>query len=96
MLINALPFVYKWVDRGRSYDLIRALAFTAATTASHHITTLFGAVFFMGPIFATVILAHFRIPRIDEIDWKTELVTFRNIRQLIWRRWCAAALLGWG
>lgn len=85
-LTNALPFVYQWVDRGNPYDLARAWAFTAATTAGHHVTTLFGAVFFMGPIFATVLLKHFRTPRLDEDGWHNEVISLRNTRDLAWRR----------
>lgn len=44
-LLNALPFVYRWLDKGSWKMLLAAWAMNAATTAGHHVTTLFGAVF---------------------------------------------------
>src|SRR5204862_1135708 len=48
-LLNALPYVSRWLSDGRTSDLLCAWAFNAATTAGHHVTTLFGAIFFVLP-----------------------------------------------
>jgi hypothetical protein len=50
LLLNALPFAVRYLRSGEHTDLLRALAWIAATTAAHHITTLFGSVFFAGPV----------------------------------------------
>jgi hypothetical protein len=50
LLLNALPFAVRYVRVGRVNDLWRSLAWLAATTAAHHVTTLFGSVFFAGPV----------------------------------------------
>ncbi len=49
-LLNALPYVYRWVHDGRWRILFVAWMVCAATTAGHHVTTLFGSVFFVAPV----------------------------------------------
>lgn len=66
VLLNALPYVWYWLERGRMRDLLRAWALLMVAAAGHHVTTLFGMVFFSGPIIATVLLRKFRTPRTDE------------------------------
>ena len=51
-LLNALPFVRQWLDTGNLRWLLTAWALNAATTAGHHVTTLFGAIFFVMPVIA--------------------------------------------
>jgi hypothetical protein len=85
-LLNALPFVYRWVDRGRQHDLLAAWALTAATTAGHHVTTLFGAIFFVGPVLALGIVEKFRQPLPDEPAGRPPRVTRANLRPLVVRR----------
>ncbi len=60
--LNALPFGAAWVDRGRRRDLVAALACGSAATAAHHVTTLFGAVFFVAPVVLAVLLRALRTP----------------------------------
>lgn len=66
MLLNTLPSIFVWVRDGSRGDLVLACAGLAATTAAHHVTTLFGAVFFVGPVVATALLDQFRCPHPDE------------------------------
>ena len=47
-------------------DLLKSVLWTAATTAAHHVTTLFGSVFFTGPLIVVLLLAAFRSPRPNE------------------------------
>ena len=67
-LLNAAPFAHRWIVRGAPKDLVLGVACTAATTAGHHVTTLFGSVFFVGPIIAHALLLRFREPLADERD----------------------------
>ena len=85
-LLNALPFVHRWVDRGRLRDLLAAWALTAATTAGHHVTTLFGAIFFVAPVLVLGIVEKFRHPLPDEPSARPDRVTRANLRPLIVRR----------
>lgn len=66
VMLNALPFVWQWVIDGRVINLLRAWALLMIAAAGHHVTTLFGMVFFSGPILATVLLRLFRSPFPDE------------------------------
>ncbi len=65
-LLNGIPFIIEWVRKGRTTDLIRAVAWTAATTAAHHVTTLFGSVFFTAPMIVIALLEGFRAERANE------------------------------
>lgn len=66
VLTNALPFVWDWLKSGRWSDLARGWALLMVAAAGHHVTTLFGMVFFSGPIIAAVLLYKFRTPRAFE------------------------------
>lgn len=63
LLLNATPYVDRWLRTGSKASLVLALSTLAATTACHHVTTLFGSVFFLGPIIARVIVDAWRCPK---------------------------------
>ena len=50
IFLNGLPYVYRWITRGQVFDFIAAVTFAAATTAAHHVTTIFGGVLFILPL----------------------------------------------
>ena len=62
LLLNATPYVDRWLRTGSVSALAAAIATLAATTACHHVTTLFGSIFFLGPIIARVIVDALRSP----------------------------------
>lgn len=66
LLLNALPYVYHWIDGGHKRNLWRAWALIAATTGAHHVTTLFGAVFIIAPVVLLALLQHLHQPLPDE------------------------------
>lgn len=65
-LLNALPFIRRWVFEGRTINLVAGTIVLAACTAGHHVTTLFGSVFFLGPVLVAGLLAQSRVLREDE------------------------------
>ena len=65
-LLNALPSIRRWVFGGRFVDLGVGTIVLAACTAGHHVTTLFGSVFFLGPVLAAGLIEQSRVPRDDE------------------------------
>lgn len=65
-LLNAIPFAWTYVRKGQKTDLLKSVFWMAATTAGHHVTTLFGSVFFTGPLVLILILEAFRFPRPQE------------------------------
>ncbi len=56
LLLNATPYVDRWLRSGDPRALLLAIVTLAATTACHHVTTLFGSVFFIGPLVARVVV----------------------------------------
>jgi uncharacterized membrane protein len=65
-LLNAIPYAWRYLERGKWIDLLKAVLWLGATTAGHHVTTLFGGVFFLGPMVVTLVLLALRRPRLDE------------------------------
>lgn len=88
VMLNALPFIWRWVDDANISDLFRGWSLLMVAAAGHHVTTLFGMVFFSGPILATILLRKFRTPRLDEPETTTDTAGFSlgQIKPLIQRR----------
>lgn len=49
-LLNALPFLYQYLSRGKWIYLVMSLAFLAVVISSHHVTAIFGTTFFIAPV----------------------------------------------
>lgn len=49
-LLNALPDIYKGIRWRSNSRLIMGLSLMSVATAAHHVTTLFGMVFFVAPV----------------------------------------------
>ncbi len=50
VFLNGLPWVYRWIVAGHWRNFVAAVVFSGATTAAHHVTTLFGAILFIIPL----------------------------------------------
>ncbi len=50
IFLNGLPYVYRWIVYGGWRSCVAAVIFSAATTAAHHVTTIFGGVLFILPL----------------------------------------------
>ncbi len=85
-LLNSLPFIRRWLFEGRPIDLITGTIVLAACTAGHHVTTLFGSIFFLGPVIAAGLLNKSREPRDDETTAGHPPVTARTFIPLVARR----------
>lgn len=48
-LLNALPFLYLFIIKKKRIYLIMTLSFLSVTISSHHVTAIFGQVFFITP-----------------------------------------------
>ncbi|GHF46468.1 hypothetical protein HNQ07_002406 [Deinococcus metalli] len=66
LLLNAIPYAAGYIRTGRKQLLLKGAAFTAATTAAHHVTTLFGSVFFIAPVVLALVLEGAARPRPGE------------------------------
>ncbi len=50
LYLNALPYFYEWSTEGSGRSLVKGLAVSLAAAAAHHVTLIFGTVFFAGPV----------------------------------------------
>ncbi|CAN5428283.1 membrane protein [soil metagenome] len=86
LLLNALPFAYLWIVRGKFSDLAKAWALVAATTGAHHVTTLFGSVFITAPVLVLALVERFRTIQPGEPLQHPRYITGQNSRALVMRR----------
>jgi len=56
VLMHALPEIYKWLRTGRLLFLATSLSLIAVTVTSHHVTPIFGMIFFIFPLIGMAIL----------------------------------------
>ena len=56
VLMHALPEIYLWLKTARKRHLFKALALLSVTVTSHHVTPIFGMVFFIFPLIGMVIM----------------------------------------
>ncbi len=56
VLMHALPEIYLWTKTGLKSHLFKALALLAVTVTSHHVTPIFGMVFFIFPLLGMVVM----------------------------------------
>ena len=50
LYLNALPYFYEWMTEASARSLIKGIALTWTAAAAHHVTLIFGAVLFAGPV----------------------------------------------
>src|SRR5215469_10236667 len=50
LYLNALPYFYEWATQGSGRSLVKGIAVSLAAAAAHHVTLIFGAVLFAGPV----------------------------------------------
>ncbi|KZS42882.1 hypothetical protein AWE51_16065 [Aquimarina aggregata] len=56
ILLHALPEIYLWIKIGKYKYLVNALSLLAVTVTSHHVTPIFGMVFFIFPLIGMIIM----------------------------------------
>lgn len=56
VLMHALPEVYLWLRTGRKHYLFTSLSLIAVTVSSHHVTPIFGMVFFIFPLMGMAVM----------------------------------------
>jgi hypothetical protein len=56
VLMHALPEIYLWLKTGRKWYLATSLSLIAVTVTSHHVTPIFGMIFFIFPLIGMVIM----------------------------------------
>jgi len=56
VLMHALPEIYLWLKTGKYRYLFTSLSLIAVTVTSHHVTPIFGLLFFIFPLIGMVIM----------------------------------------
>lgn len=56
LLLNACPELYKWIRYKRHSYFFTGISIIACLTAAHHVTTIFGMVFFIAPTLGVAVL----------------------------------------
>lgn len=56
LLLNACPELYKWIRYNRWSYFITGCSIIACLTCAHHVTTIFGMVFFVAPVLGVAVL----------------------------------------
>ncbi|WP_411029950.1 hypothetical protein [Spongiimicrobium sp. 3-5] len=84
VLLHTMPEIYLWIKTGRLRYLISSLSLIAVTVTSHHVTPIFGMVFFIFPLIGMAIMdtAKEKVKTIKEVTFK---VFFKSFKQLFGR-----------
>ncbi len=56
ILLHSLPEIYIWLQTGKYKYLFTSLSLIAVTVCSHHVTPIFGMVFFIAPLMGMVVM----------------------------------------
>jgi hypothetical protein len=80
ILMHALPEIYLWLKTGKYRYLYTSLSLIAVTATSHHVTTIFGMIFFIFPLIGMVILDVCReqVNSYKEVSLKLYIRNFRK------------------
>ena len=80
VLMHALPEIYSWLKTGKHRYLLTSLSLIAVTVTSHHVTPIFGMIFFIFPVIGMVILDISReeVNSNKEITFKLFIKNFRK------------------
>jgi hypothetical protein len=54
--LNALPYLFQWLRRGKLSAFVKASVLFAAAAAAHHATLLFGSILFAVPVMALALI----------------------------------------
>lgn len=78
LLMHAMPEIYLYVKTGKRKYYFTSLSLIAVTVCSHHVTPLFGMVFFISPLIGMVIMDASReqVNSYKEITFKVFFNTF--------------------
>ena len=78
VLMHSLPEIYLWLKTGRYRYLFTSLSLISVTVTSHHVTPIFGMIFFIFPLIGTVIMdvSSEQVNTIKDVTFKIFLNSF--------------------
>ncbi len=80
ILMHAMPDIYSWIKTGKYKFLFTSLSLIAVTVTSHHVTTIFGIVFFIFPLIGMVLIDISR-EQVNSYKEVTFVLFFKNFRK---------------
>lgn len=94
VLMHAMPEIYLYIKTGRWKYFFTSLSLIAVTVCSHHVTPLFGMVFFISPLIGMIIMDASReqVNSYKEIKFKLFFNTFLSLFKRI-VLFCGSAVL---
>lgn len=95
-LLNALPFLYLYIIKKKPIYLIMTLSFLSVTISSHHVTAIFGQVFFIAPTIFMALIDEQNQSRkkrsLFQFYWDTIKLAFSKYKHLILLVGCTISL----
>lgn len=81
VLMHALPEIYLWIKTGLYKYLFKSLVLISVTVTSHHVTPIFGMVFFIFPLIGMIIMdtTKDKAGSFKKITIKLFLITFGRL-----------------
>lgn len=81
ILMHSMPEIYLWLKTGKYKYFINALALMAVMVCSHHVTPIFGMVFFIFPLIGLVIMdtAKDKVGSFEKVSFRLFLQTFGKL-----------------
>ncbi len=81
ILCHALPEIYLWLTKGKLKHFFTSISLISVTVTSHHVTPIFGMIFFIFPLIGTAILemAKQQTNDIQKVTLKLFLNTFKKL-----------------
>jgi hypothetical protein len=85
ILLHSMPEIYIWLQTGKYKYLFTSLSLIAVTVCSHHVTTIFGLFFFIGPLIGMVVMdiARTRVSSYKDIKFNFFLISGISILKRI-------------
>ncbi len=84
VLLHSLPEIYLWIKTGKYRYLASCLSLIAVTVTSHHVTPIFGMVFFIFPLIGMVVMdaAKEQVATLRQVTFP---IFYKAFKQLFWR-----------
>ncbi|MBM1107466.1 hypothetical protein JQC67_15030 [Aurantibacter crassamenti] len=84
ILLHVMPEIYLWTKTGKYKFLVSSLSLIAVTVTSHHVTPIFGMVFFIFPLLGMAVMdsAAEQVNNIKDVRFKT---FYKAFKKCFWR-----------
>ncbi len=89
LLLNACPELYRWIKEEDRFRFFTGVTIVASVTAAHHVSTIFGMVFFVAPVLGVAVLDKCIIAQ-----GGIEHVSLKDFIQEVWKLFPKAIRLG--